>query len=350
MLMLLICVQTAAADDCSESGIPGPPGNVQAQIPVKTWYKENTLTVSWTEAVPCGNNVVAGYSHLWDTAANTEPDTTVETDQTQAVSSELDNGSRHYFHIRTVDAEGKASSTVHLGPFYIDTALPCDVNGDKKVELSDAVLALKISCGENTENANIQSGAGPEPGGKIGLTSAIFVLRKLAEPWPGDCLNAEEIELARLINEYRTQNGLTELAVSKSLTAVAQWHVTDLYENKPNTGDCNMHSWSDKGIWTSVCFPVESGWSKMESKPREITGNVYSGDAYEVAYSITGQVIASNALAKWKNSPTHNNVILQKDIWSVKVWYAMGVGIYGGYAVAWFGETTDPQGMVSECK
>ncbi|OQX10401.1 MAG: hypothetical protein BWK80_45770 [Desulfobacteraceae bacterium IS3] len=343
MLILLFSVPMAAADDC----VPGLPGNVHAQIPVKTWYKQNTLTVSWTEAAGCGSEI-ARYEYLWNTS---EPDTTFKTDQTQAVSHELDNGSRHYFHIRTVEMNGKASSTVHLGPFYIDTALPCDINGDEKVELSDAVLAVKISCGENTENTDIQSGSGVEPGGIIGLTSAIFVLRKIAGPWPGDCLNAEEIELARLINEYRKENRLTELPVSKSLTAVAQWHVTDLFQNKPDTDGCNMHSWSDKGIWTSVCFPKETSWSKMESKPREITNNIYTGNAYEIAYGTMGQVVVADVLSDWKNSLEHNKVILQQGDWAkLGTWSAMGVGIYGGYAVAWFGVEADPQGSISACQ
>lgn len=349
-LMLIVCVPTAAAEECSESGIPQAPGNVRGEIPIKTWYKEKLLTVSWDEAAGCGSDI-AGYSYTWDTVANTEPDAAVETNETNTVSPELGKGRSHYFHIRSVDMQGKASSTVHLGPFYIDTALPCDINGDKKVAISDAILAVKISCGEDTGNANIQPGSGVEPGGIVGLTSAIFVLRKLAAHDPGDCLNAEEKELARLINEYRVQNGLTEIAVSKSLTSVAQWHTIDLSENKPNTGECGMHSWSDKGAWSSVCITLtQTDWSKMESKPREITNNVYTGNAYEIAYSATGQVVAATVMTNWKNSSHHNNVILQKDIWSVKVWSAMGVGIYGGYAVVWFGETTDPQGGVSACE
>jgi uncharacterized protein YkwD len=46
-------------------------------------------------------------------------------------------------------------------------------------------------------------------------------------------------------------------------------------------------------------------------------------------------------LESWKGSPGHNAVILNEGIWSDSNWKAIGVGIYKGYAVIWFGEEPD---------
>jgi uncharacterized protein YkwD len=175
-------------------------------------------------------------------------------------------------------------------------------------------------------------------------------------PSPGDCLTAEEADLARLINEYRNANGLADVPVSRSLTQVAQWHVIDLHENNPDSGTdsrglpCNMHSWSDQGIWSPVCYTSDHAYaSGMWDKPREITGDVYTGNGYEIAYGSSGQATASGALNAWKSSSGHRDVILENGMWSGSNWPAMGVGIYQHHAVVWFGRQPDPQGTVTQC-
>ncbi|MFM6401271.1 MAG: hypothetical protein ACKPFF_31745, partial [Planktothrix sp.] len=46
----------------------------------------------------------------------------------------------------------------------------------------------------------------------------------------------------------------------------------------------------------------------------------------------------------WKKSPAHNAVILNQGQWANLDWNALGVGLYKGYGVLWFGEEVDPTG------
>ena len=169
---------------------------------------------------------------------------------------------------------------------------------------------------------------------------------------PGECLTSDEALLAQLVNEYRQANNLEPIPVTASLTAVAQWHVWDLDVNHPHGGDCNMHSWSDGALWTPVCYtPDHAQASGMWDKPREITGNTYSGNGFEIAYWSSWPATPADALSGWQDSPGHNDVILNAGIWqNLDPWPAMGVGMRDGFAVIWFGDLPDPQGTVVECQ
>ncbi len=174
---------------------------------------------------------------------------------------------------------------------------------------------------------------------------------------PGSCLTAEEASLGSQINEYRRANSLPNAPLSKSLSMVAQWHVWDLEANHPDSGtassglECNLHSWSDKGYWTPVCYTSDHYYaSGMWSKPKEITRGVYIDNGYEIAYWHSNQATASGALSAWKSSSGHNAVILEQGTWASIDWYAMGIGISKHYAVVWFGEMTDPVGTISQCQ
>ncbi|MEW6505175.1 MAG: CAP domain-containing protein [Chloroflexota bacterium] len=164
------------------------------------------------------------------------------------------------------------------------------------------------------------------------------------------CLNGEEAQLADLINAYRQEKGLPAVSLSQSLTRVAQAHVRDLYENRPNTGECNLHSWSDKGNWTPVCYTPDHKYaSGMWQKPAEITNGLYTGYGYEIAYWHSLQATAEGAFTAWKFSSGHNAVMIEDGIWKGMKWGAMGIGIYQNYAVVWFGQESDPLGSVSAC-
>ena len=65
----------------------------------------------------------------------------------------------------------------------------------------------------------------------------------------GQTLTHEETKLYNMIMEYRSSYGLPKIPLSKSLTIVARTHIKDLILNKPDTGNCNMHSWSADGEW-----------------------------------------------------------------------------------------------------
>ena len=159
--------------------------------------------------------------------------------------------------------------------------------------------------------------------------------------------NSEEAQLARMVNDYRADNGLPPVPYSPSLSAVAHAHVRDLMENRPDSatgfgrGPCNMHSWSRAGRWTPVCYTRDHARaSAMWNKPREITR--YPGNGYEVAYWQAGRITPEIAFYGLQDSRPHDDVLVEDGPWRDAHWQAMGVGIYGSYAVIWFGKERDP--------
>jgi uncharacterized protein YkwD len=157
------------------------------------------------------------------------------------------------------------------------------------------------------------------------------------------------VEIANKINQYRNSLGLPSIPVSPSLTAVAQAHAADLAEHHPDRGadargvPCNAHSWSSQGAWTPVCYTPDHRYARgMWDKPREVTRGRYTGDGFEIALSSTGPIDADMALANWRASPPHNDVITERGIFAGMNWRAMGVAVSDGYAVVWFGKQADP--------
>jgi len=153
-------------------------------------------------------------------------------------------------------------------------------------------------------------------------------------------LTAEEEKLYALIMEHRKEKGLPSIPLSTSLTKVAQAHVKDLHQNRPNQNACNMHSWSSNGNWSSCCYTADHAQAKcMWDKPRELTN--YTGNGYEIAYGAYGfDATASGALAGWISSPGHHAVMINQGIWK-SPWNAVGIGVYEGFAVVWFGNEVD---------
>ena len=153
-------------------------------------------------------------------------------------------------------------------------------------------------------------------------------------------LNMEEKKLFDLIMAFRKEKGLTAIPHSKSLTFVAQSHVKDLVNNKPDKGNCNAHSWSSNGNWTACCYTPDHAQAKcMWEKPRELTS--YLGNGFEIAFITSGEALAINALNSWKTSSGHNEVIVNQGIWKNSNWRAIGIGLYKGFAVVWFGQEYD---------
>ncbi len=159
-------------------------------------------------------------------------------------------------------------------------------------------------------------------------------------PSEGDNLQPEEVKLFNLVNQYRTDNGLPPIRASKALTLVANRRVLDLAENIGRV----THDWSD----ASYSGNREVMWNAPQ---RLNTG--YPGRGYENVTGYPGfgdtDMTAETALDSWKNSTAgHRQVILNQPgpngDWSQTQWNALGVGIYKGYAVLWFGEELDPTG------
>ena len=160
----------------------------------------------------------------------------------------------------------------------------------------------------------------------------------------GQSLSTEEANLYDILMEYRASRGLPKIELSKSLTFVAQTHVRDLFDNDPHDGSfgsgCNGHSWSDKGNWSPCCYTKDHARAEcMWSKPSELTS--YRGNGYEIGHWASGPTTAEKALAGWKKSHGHNQVIINQGIWHDNHWQAIGIGIYKNYAVVWFGEEKD---------
>lgn len=163
------------------------------------------------------------------------------------------------------------------------------------------------------------------------------------------CMKPEEVKLVDAINTYRRSKGLPALQPGVSLTRVAQVHAADLTQNQPARGACNMHSWSSKGNWTPCCYTSDHRQAAcMWKKPAELTS--YRSNGFEIsAGSSGGRIDAPTALRLWQGSSGHNSVIINAGMWR-QPWGTFGVGIYGGYAVAWFGQQVDSAGKALPCK
>ncbi len=151
----------------------------------------------------------------------------------------------------------------------------------------------------------------------------------------GDGLEPEEQKLYDLINKYRAENGLAPIPLSSSLTLVANRHVLDLDKN---IGDLT-HAWSDCPYDASDPSTYRCMWNA----PQRL-GTAYKGNGYENAHGGSGgyRATAESAFRSWRGSSDHNAVILNQGMWKDTQWRALGIGIYQGYAVLWFGEEVDP--------
>ena len=160
------------------------------------------------------------------------------------------------------------------------------------------------------------------------------------------CVSAEEEKLFHLINDYRSTRGLPGIPFSVSLTKVAQAHVRDLenhFDFNPN-GECNPHSWSAEGNWTACCYTNDHKAAEcMWDKPLEISG--YDSPGYEIAYFSSAGATAAEGLEGWIRSPAHHPLIINSGIWDQVSWQAVGVGIYGKYAVVWFGQMEEESAL-----
>lgn len=207
-------------------------------------------------------------------------------------------------------------------------------------------------------------GGGTALAANTAATHKVFVpvARKVSgvagHPTPGSCLTAAEADMGARVNAARAASNLPAVPLSTSLCTVAQWHVIDMFTNHPASGTdprgmpCNLHSWSNKGIWSPVCYTSDHFYANgMWNKPREISAGAYSANGYENAYSgpASDPQIAAHAVVLWLDDPPHADVILERGIWAGSNWQAMGTGVFNGYAVLWFGQLADPLGTIRAC-
>ncbi len=157
-------------------------------------------------------------------------------------------------------------------------------------------------------------------------------------------LTKEEMQLYDMLMTYRKSKRLPAIPLSASLTHVAQTHVRDLAKHNPDAADkCNMHSWSDQGPWSSCCYTRDHKQARcMWDKPKELTN--YQSNGYEISYTSSGDATPEKAMAAWKKSSGHNEVMVNKGIWKDDNWQAVGIGIFEGRACIWFGKEADSAG------
>jgi hypothetical protein len=150
----------------------------------------------------------------------------------------------------------------------------------------------------------------------------------------------EELNLIKLINQYRATKKLPPIKISKSLSHVAQLHAKDMAQY-PAKGKCIAHSWSPNGNWKPCCYTIDHRQAQcMWEKPREITN--FKGNGYENA--AMGVNTAFEALQLWKSDAPHNDVIVNQSIWKRYKWKSLGVCLYQGQACMWLSDEDDPDG------
>lgn len=186
------------------------------------------------------------------------------------------------------------------------------------------------------------------------LTSLIFILSSFINPSTDKnveqtCLNKKESELYELLNNYRKEKNLPTVDISSKLTKVAQAHAKDLLDNYELNEDCNPHSWSTEGDWTSCCYTNDHKKATcMWYKPKEIAN--YGAHGYEIIFYHSREATPEDALLGWQESNAHNPVVINSGIWQKIEWKAMGVAIRGSWAVVWFGPAPDPSPKPKLCQ
>jgi len=158
-------------------------------------------------------------------------------------------------------------------------------------------------------------------------------------PIPDDfCISADEYKLYQLINSYRKDLLLPEIQLSQALCYVANLHVQDLSATFNSADECSMHSWSDQGEWTAICYPSEqSKKNNVWLKPKEIVG--YPAEAYELTYWSNSEKSADDIYKFWRLNKPSSSMLINTGRWANSSWKEIGVGIKDGYAVVWLGKT-----------
>ena len=119
-------------------------------------------------------------------------------------------------------------------------------------------------------------------------------------------MDGPERQLAALINQYRSEQGLPAIALSPALSLVANRHVRDMAMNSQRM----THDWSN--------CPMAQGGACMWKAP-QVLGTGYPGDGYENAWSWsgTGPIDPARVLRTWQGSAAHDDVIVNRNKLSI---------------------------------
>ncbi|MFN0084586.1 MAG: CAP domain-containing protein [Blastocatellia bacterium] len=147
----------------------------------------------------------------------------------------------------------------------------------------------------------------------------LFLFFLLVTAVRAQTLDAEELTVLRLINEYRAQNGLPVLKASISLTRAADWMSGDMASK-------NYFSHTDSMGRDPFARMTVFGYAFATTK----------GENLAAGYSD-----AARTFNQWRNSPGHNSAMLHKDFRAIGI--SRVYQMFSTYKYYW---TTDFGGVV----
>lgn len=157
----------------------------------------------------------------------------------------------------------------------------------------------------------------------------------------GDEVSNDELQLLNLINQYRKENKLNEIQLSKPLSVVANRHLIDLQLNVKYL----THAWSN----CPYDIKNKDTWNCVTAAPKRLKVD-FEGNGFENLYrNLNANANPSIALEGWKKSPLHNSLILNLGTWNSQNWESIGVSVRGQYAAIWFG-TSDAKKAIADFK
>jgi hypothetical protein len=162
------------------------------------------------------------------------------------------------------------------------------------------------------------------------LALAAMLLSTLVIGGRGDAATAydsEELQFLGLINDYRNENGLRPLLLSDTLTVSSERHSNDMAD----------YSFFAHNTEQSSYYPAASEpWDRMEAEGYRY--NTAKGENLAVGYET-----AEEAMKAWKESPSHNEAMLDGNYRVIGVARINSPGsVHGWYWTTDFGGHVDP--------
>ena len=142
----------------------------------------------------------------------------------------------------------------------------------------------------------VRSGPGARHGWLL-LVLTTILLSTFALAVDGDAAttyDAEELQFLDLINDYREQNGLRRVVFSDTLTVAAERHSKDMAKYR-----FFAHNTAGSSYYAVGSEP----WDRMEAEGYDY--NTFKGENLAVGYET-----AEQAMQAWKESPSHNEAML----------------------------------------
>lgn len=172
----------------------------------------------------------------------------------------------------------------------------------------------------------------------LGIQKDSFCQEKI----PADFhIDARAKRIIDMINDYRHEHNLPKITFSTSLSWVAYLHNQDLLTNQPDTGICNLSSWSDSDLWTGGCInAVNKNIGISRNKPKELTN--YPAQGHEISFWENNTPNLDTVMSIWTNNQFYRDFIENKDEWKNMEWNAIGASCLGNYVLVWFGSAKDP--------